>query len=53
MLKDVAYQANTQEFWNSCAAICDADDYRLGGTFFDGRTAAQSNQYAMIFHFPL
>src|SRR5258708_7494234 len=37
MLKDVAYQANTQEFWNSCTAICDADDYRLGGTFFDGK----------------
>ena len=37
MLKDVAYQANTQEFWNSCAAICDEKDYRLGGTFFDGK----------------
>lgn len=37
MLKDVAYQANTQEFWNSCTAVCDADDYRLGGTFFDGK----------------
>jgi len=37
MLKDVAYQANTQEFWNSCAAICDQRDYRLGGTFFDGK----------------
>jgi TldD protein len=37
MLKDVAYQSNTQEFWNSCAAICDERDYRLGGTFFDGK----------------
>jgi TldD protein len=37
MLKDVAYQANTREFWNSCAAICDAQDYRLGGSFFDGK----------------
>jgi TldD protein len=37
MLKDVAYQANTQEFWNSCSAICDDRDYRLGGTFFDGK----------------
>jgi TldD protein len=44
MLKDVAYQANTQEFWNSCAAICDQRDYRLGGTFFDGKgQPAQSN----------
>jgi TldD protein len=37
MLKDVAYQSNTQEFWNSCTAICDERDYRLGGTFFDGK----------------
>ncbi|NCD71460.1 TldD/PmbA family protein [Mucilaginibacter sp. R11] len=37
MLKDVAYQSNTQEFWNSCSAICDERDYRLGGTFFDGK----------------
>jgi TldD protein len=37
MLKDVAYQANTQEFWNSCVAICDERDYRLGGAFNDGK----------------
>jgi TldD protein len=37
MLKDVAYQANTQDFWNSCKAICDESDYRLGGSFFDGK----------------
>ncbi|SFT26191.1 TldD/PmbA family protein [Mucilaginibacter polytrichastri] len=44
MLKDVAYQSNTQEFWNSCSAICDEKDYRLGGTFFDGKgQPAQSN----------
>ena len=28
MLKDVAYQANTREFWNSCVAIADESDYR-------------------------
>ena len=44
MLKDVAYQANTQEFWNSCVAVCDERDYRLGGTFFDGKgQPVQSN----------
>ena len=44
MLKDVAYQANTQEFWNSCAAICDERDYRLGGAFNDGKgQPGQSN----------
>jgi len=37
MLKDVAYQSNTQEFWNSCVAVCDESDYRLGGSFFDGK----------------
>ncbi|MBN8576181.1 MAG: TldD/PmbA family protein [Cytophagales bacterium] len=37
MLKDVAYQANSQEFWNSCVAIADANDYRLGGAFGDGK----------------
>jgi TldD protein len=44
MLKDVAYQANTQEFWNSCAQICDERDYRLGGAFNDGKgQPSQSN----------
>ena len=37
MLEDVTYQTTTTEFWNSCAAICDESDYRLGGTFFDGK----------------
>ncbi len=44
MLKDVAYQSNTQEFWNSCAAICDESDYRLNGAFNDGKgQPSQSN----------
>ncbi|HEX8462311.1 MAG TPA: TldD/PmbA family protein [Segetibacter sp.] len=44
MLKDVAYQANTQEFWNSCVAIADKSDYRLGGAFNDGKgQPSQSN----------
>jgi TldD protein len=37
MLRDVAYQANTQEFWNSLTDIADKDDYRLGGAFNDGK----------------
>jgi TldD protein len=48
MLKDVAYQANTQEFWNSCSAICDASDYRLGGSFFDGK--GQPSQSSAVSH---
>lgn len=44
MLKDVAYQANTQEFWNSCVAVADKSDYRLGGAFNDGKgQPGQSN----------
>ncbi len=44
MLRDVAYQSNTQEFWNSCVAICDESDFRLGGAFNDGKgQPSQSN----------
>jgi TldD protein len=48
MLKDVAYQANTQEFWNSCAEIADESDYRLGGSFFDGK--GQPGQVSAVSH---
>lgn len=48
MLKDVAYQSNTQEFWNSCAAIADQDDFRLGGSFFDGK--GQPGQSSAVSH---
>jgi len=37
MLKDVAYQSNTQEFWNACGGMADESDYRLGGAFGDGK----------------
>ncbi|MCW3466926.1 TldD/PmbA family protein [Chitinophaga nivalis] len=48
MLKDVAYQSNTQEFWNSCKAIADKSDYRLGGSFFDGK--GQPMQSSAVSH---
>ncbi len=48
MLKDVAYQSNTQEFWNSCAKVCDERDYRLGGSFFDGK--GQPSQSSAVSH---
>ncbi|MFD2569410.1 TldD/PmbA family protein [Spirosoma soli] len=48
MLKDVAYQSNTQEFWNSCVAVCDEKDYRLGGSFFDGK--GQPPQSSAVSH---
>ncbi|RKR85055.1 TldD protein [Mucilaginibacter gracilis] len=48
MLNDVAYQANTQEFWNSCAAVCDERDYRMGGSFNDGK--GQPSQSSAVSH---
>lgn len=48
MLRDVAYQSNTQEFWNSCVAVCDQRDYRLGGSFFDGK--GQPTQSSAVSH---
>jgi TldD protein len=48
MLKDVAYQSNTQEFWNSCVKVCDERDYRLGGSFFDGK--GQPSQSSAVSH---
>ncbi|PVY39971.1 TldD/PmbA family protein [Pontibacter virosus] len=48
MLEDVAYQSNTQEFWNSCAGSCDESDYRLFGSFFDGK--GQPSQVSAVSH---
>lgn len=48
MLDDVAYQSNTQEFWNSCVKICDKDDYRMFGSFFDGK--GQPSQVSAVSH---
>ena len=48
MLDDVAYQSNTQEFWNSCSQICDKDDYRTFGSFFDGK--GQPSQVSAVSH---
>jgi TldD protein len=47
-IEDVAYQMRTPEFWNACSAICDASDYRLGGTFFDGK--GQPSQVSAVSH---
>ncbi|MCM4168326.1 hypothetical protein KCTC52924_03892 [Arenibacter antarcticus] len=48
MLDDVAYQSNTQEFWNSCVKICDETDYRQFGSFFDGK--GQPSQVSAVSH---
>ena len=47
-IEDVAYQIRTPEFWNSCVGVCDASDYRLGGSFFDGK--GQPGQVSAVSH---
>ncbi len=48
MVEDVAYQIRTPEFWNACSAICDAGDFRHGGSFFDGK--GQPSQVSAVSH---
>jgi len=44
MLRDVAYQANTLEFWNSCDLIGGPRSWELHGTMADGKgEPGQSN----------
>nr|WP_225540477.1 TldD/PmbA family protein [Xanthomonas sp. XNM01] len=47
-IEDVAYQIRTPEFWNACSAICDERDFRLGGSFFDGK--GQPSQVSAVSH---
>ena len=48
MLRDVAYQGRTVEFWNSLDGIGDASTYYLGGTFSCGK--GQPMQGAPVSH---
>ncbi|WP_036172146.1 TldD/PmbA family protein [Massilia sp. 9096] len=48
MLEDVAYQSNTQDFWNACSAVCDERDWRMSGSFFDGK--GQPSQVSAVSH---
>ncbi|NQT52388.1 TldD/PmbA family protein [bacterium] len=48
MVKDVAYQANTQDFWNACDAICDERFFELGGTYYCGKN--QPMQSSSVSH---
>ncbi|MFQ6615444.1 MAG: TldD/PmbA family protein [Fidelibacterota bacterium] len=48
MLRDVAYQANTEEFWNSCDAICDERFWEMGGSYYDGK--GQPGQINAVSH---
>jgi len=48
MLRDVAYQATTTEFWNSLDGLGDKTTYELGGSFYCGK--GQPSQIAPVSH---
>lgn len=48
MLRDVAYQARTPNFWNSMALVGGKSTYKLGGTFGDGK--GQPQQTSAVSH---
>jgi TldD protein len=48
MLKDVAYQMRTPDFWNSMDMIGGKKSYQLGGSFFDGK--GQPGQVNAVSH---
>jgi len=47
-VEDGAYQIRTPEFWNSVSAVCDARDFRVYGSFFDGK--GQPSQVSAVSH---
>ena len=48
MLKDVAYQMRTPDFWNAMDMIGGKSSYMLGGSFFDGK--GQPGQVNAVSH---
>ena len=48
MLKDVAYQLRTPDFWNSMDMMGGRSSYALGGSFFDGK--GQPGQINAVSH---
>ncbi|MDB5033446.1 MAG: TldD protein [Chlorobi bacterium] len=48
MLRDVAFQAMTLDFWRSCDAVCSREHYKLGGSYYCGK--AQPGQVAPVSH---
>jgi TldD protein len=44
LLRDVAYQSRTPDFWNNCDGVGSKEHYSLGGSYFDGKgEPSQSN----------
>src|SRR5262245_14478216 len=48
MLKDVAYQIRTPDFWNAMDMIGGKSSYQLGGSYFDGK--GQPEQVNAVSH---
>ena len=48
MLRDVAYQGNTVEFWNSCDGLGGPDTYEVYGSYYDGK--GQPGQVNAVSH---
>jgi len=48
VLKDVAYQIRTPDFWNAMDMIGGKSSYQLGGSFFDGK--GQPGQVNAVSH---
>lgn len=48
MLRDVAYQATTTDFWNAMDLIGGPDSYYVGGSFYDGK--GQPGQVNAVSH---
>jgi TldD protein len=48
ILKDVAYQARTPEFWNGMDMIGGPSSYWLGGSFSDGK--GEPGQLSSVSH---
>ncbi len=48
MLKDVAYQIRTPDFWNGLDMLGGKSSYQLGGSFFDGK--GQPGQINSVSH---
>jgi TldD protein len=48
MLRDVAYQGNTVEFWNSCDGLGGPATYEVHGSYYDGK--GQPGQINAVSH---
>jgi TldD protein len=48
MLRDVAYQSRTTDFWGACDALGGQATYQLGGTFSDGK--GEPSQSSSVSH---